>query len=216
MNDQEGVIKYRLQHHYGNLPITTDINPINAWRSLLYKLKLIGQSPEKYQGLGYGNISLRMQPDRRAFLISGTQTGHLPCLKAEHFAIVETASPIENSIHSIGPCKPSSEALTHASVYQHAPKAQAVIHVHCPEIWHNTAKLQLPYTAAQIAYGTVEMANAVERLFTSGQLKYMPIFCMLGHEDGIVSFGESLQSAAITLLAQLANALAIEQSIDAG
>jgi hypothetical protein len=35
---------------------------------------------------------------------------------------------------------------------------------------------------------------------------------MLGHEDGIVAFGESLASAAMTLMTQLAKALAIEQT----
>lgn len=216
MNEQEGVIKYRLQHRHSNLASSTDTGPINAWRTLLFRLKLIGQTPEKYQGLGYGNISQRVRAGDTPFLISGTQTGHLDYLKSEHFAIVEKASPLHNAIYSTGPCKPSSEALTHASVYIHAPHAQAVIHVHCPEIWHNTLKLQLPHTAADIAYGTVEMARAVEHLFISGQLDSMPIFCMLGHEDGVVSFGETLESAAISLLTQYAYALALEQSITAG
>ena len=216
MNEREGVIKYRLEHHSRDLATTVDLCQINAWRSLLFKLKLIGQSPEKYHGLGYGNVSQRLQPGNQAFLISGTQTGHLDRLEPKHFAIVETASPIDNAIRSSGPCKPSSEALTHASVYQHDPGAQAVIHVHCPEIWRNTLILQLPHTRADIAYGSVEMAQAVAQIFASGQLTKIPLFSMLGHEDGIVTFGDSLREAAITLLTQLAAALAIEQSIGAG
>ncbi|QPK63868.1 class II aldolase/adducin family protein [Methylomonas sp. LL1] len=212
MIEQEGVIKYRLEHRECALAASVDISQINAWRGLLFRLQLIGQSAEKYGGLGYGNISRLLAPDSPRFLISGTQTGHLDSLRAKHFAIVETASPLNNVIHSSGPSKPSSEALTHASVYLHAPNVQAVIHVHCPEIWRQTKTLGLPCTEAEIAYGSVAMAEAVEQLFISGQLNQRPIFSMLGHQDGIVAFGESLTAAALALITLLAQALAIEQS----
>ncbi|WAR46453.1 class II aldolase/adducin family protein [Methylomonas rapida] len=216
MNEREGVIKYRLKHQADDAAITTDISQINAWRNVLFRLELIGQSPEKYHGLGYGNISQRLQQDRQAFLISGTQTGHLPLLTTRHFAIVEKALPKQNALFSRGPSRPSSEALTHASIYLHAPKAQAVIHVHCPQIWRQTQALQIPHTAADVPYGSLEMAEAVEELFASGKLASLPIFSMLGHEDGIVAFGDSLSTAALTLLTQFANALAIEQASQAG
>lgn len=216
MNEQEGVIKYRLEHRECDLAADLDIRQINAWRSLLFQLRLIGQAPGRYQGLGYGNISQRLQADKPGFLISGTQTGHLPCLQRNHFAIVEEALPLQNHIRSSGPCKPSSEALTHASVYLNDINTQTVIHVHCPTLWRHTLNLKLPHTAADIAYGSVAMATAVEKLFSSGELARLPLFSMLGHEDGIVVFGASPAEAASTLLTQLANALAIEQSNDAG
>lgn len=216
MSEREGVIKYRLEHDPSTLSPSIDIGPINGWRSLFFRLGVIGQKPEKYHGLGYGNISQRLIPGQNSFLISGTQTGHLACLQRQHFAIVESASAKLNTIRSRGPSQPSSEALTHASIYALAPEAKAVIHVHCPEIWHNTRTLDLPCTEADIAYGSIEMTEAVEQLFSSGQLKSLPIFSMLGHEDGIVAFGESLAAAAQTLLTALARALAVELSQDAG
>lgn len=216
MNEQEGVIKYRLDHRHSCLPSAIDVSQINGWRGLLFRLGLIGQNPARYQGLGYGNLSQRLVPGKPGFIISGTQTGHLARLTSEHFAIVNAASVKDNTLHSSGPSRPSSEALTHASVYQLAPKAQAVIHVHCPEIWRNTERLRLPYTGTEVAYGSIEMTEAVECLFASGRLANTPIFSMLGHEDGIVAFGDSLPAAAQTLLIQLANALAIEQSLVAG
>ncbi|OAI14355.1 aldolase [Methylomonas lenta] len=215
-NELEGVIKYHLDHHPSELSHAVDISQINAWRSLLLRLKLIGQSVEKYNGLGYGNISQRLLFGKPGFLISGTQTGHLSQLTPEHFAIVESASPKRNSIISSGPSQPSSEALTHASVYLHDNRANAVIHVHSPELWRNTQTLGLPHTCAEIAYGSVEMAEAVAELFASGQLKPLPLFSMLGHEDGIVAFADSLPSAATILITQLAKALAIEQTAFAG
>ncbi len=211
LNDQEGVIKYRLDHQHLALAAEINIAEINAWRSIFYRLGLIGQVPEKYAGLGYGNISQRLVPDDLAFLISGTQTGNLASLSKQHFALIKTASPQHNAIQSIGLSQPSSEALTHASVYQQNQAICAVIHVHCPEIWHQTAQLGLAFTSAQVAYGTPEMANAVGHLFDSGRLQTCGLFSMLGHEDGIVAFGANLASAAELLIGQLANALSIEQ-----
>jgi len=216
MNELEGVIKYQLEHIIGELPNSIDFGQLNAWRSLLFDLKLIGRSDEKYQGLGYGNISQRLVRGQQAFLISGTQTGHLPRLNRQDFAIIEAASPRQNSIKSTGPSRPSSEALTHASVYLQDVQAQAVIHVHCPVIWRNTIHLHLPYTDADVDYGSVEMAEAVAHLFAIGRLKTLPLFSMLGHEDGIIAFGKNISSAAIVLITQLARAITIEQTIQAG
>lgn len=215
LNDQEGVIKYHLDHQHLALAADIDISEINAWRSIFYRLGLIGQVPEKYAGLGFGNISRRLVPDDQEFLISGTQTGKLSSLCKQHFALIKTASPQRNAIRSIGLSQPSSEALTHASVYQQNQAIGAVIHVHCPEIWHQTTRLGLAFTSAQVPYGTPEMANAVCRLFDSGRLQTRGLFSMLGHEDGIVAFGASLLDAAELLIEQFANALSIEQKLSA-
>jgi len=209
VDEPEGVIKYQLTHRHANIPYDFDVAGLNGWRSLLFKLGLIGQNPDKYQGLGYGNISLRQQPERQVFVITGTQTGHLPYVYPEHFAIVEAAEPRKNSIHSRGPCKPSSEALTHASIYANSV-ARAVIHVHSPEIWRHCRALGLAATDENIPYGSVRMADAVAFLIDGMKGQNTPVFCMLGHLDGVVSYGNSLQEAATALLIQLARALAIE------
>ena len=211
MAEQEGVIKYQLDHQYSNLPSGLDITQLNAWRNILYRLKLIGSIPEKYQGLGYGNVSRRLVPEGPRFLISGSQTGQLAETGMQHYALVLAANLENNSIKSTGLCTPSSEALTHAGVYGQDPRIQAVIHVHSPELWCNTHRLELPYTQADIAYGTPEMAAAVQGLFDKGQLDSLNLFSMLGHEDGIVAFGTSLESAGKVLIAMLAKALALEQ-----
>lgn len=211
MSEREGVIKYHLDHRAIDLPAGIDIIELNAWRTLLHRLNLIGQIPEKYHGLGFGNISRRLVPGSDEFIISGTQTGHLPCLSVQHYALIEDASPEHNSIRSSGRCAPSSEALTHACVYQQDASIQAVIHVHSPQLWLNTQALRLPHTGADIPYGTPEMAAAVGNLFVSGQLDSLPLFSMLGHEDGIVAFGPTLAAAATFLIAQMVKAQTIEQ-----
>lgn len=212
MSEQEGVIKYQLEHLTADLPAGIDIDELNAWRRLLYRLNLIGRIPEKYNGLGFGNISRRLVPGSEQFVISGTQTGHLANLTKQHYALIQSASPQHNRIQSCGLCAPSSEALTHASVYSQAPSIQAVIHVHSPALWRNTIPLQLPHTAADVPYGTPEMAQAVKNLFSSARLDSLQLFSMLGHEDGIIAFGSSLPAAATVLITQLVKAEMLEQA----
>ncbi len=207
MNHTEGVIKYQNAHSFDIIPKIIDISQIDSWRTILHRMQLIGQNRNRYQGYGYGNISLRLATCPLQFLISGTQTGHLQTLTRENYCLILAATPKANRITSLGPCKPSSEALTYAMVYRQNPDIQAVIHVHCPEIWHAAKKLQLPCTAADIPYGSPEMADAVATLFQSGQLASRSVFTMLGHEDGVIAFGKSLPQAAMALIQCLAQSL---------
>jgi len=210
-HEQEGVIKYQLNHHLKSLPHSLSITEINAWRTLMYRLQLIGQNDARYEGYGFGNISQRVDSNPEQFIISGSQTGHIPVLTVDNYCLVTSAMPALNQIYATGICKPSSEALTHASVYLQDKKIQAVIHAHCPEIWQNTVKLELPHTTKNVAYGTLEMAVAVSQLFKQENWQQGSIFTMLGHEDGVIAFGENLTQAANVLIEQLSLALAIEQ-----
>lgn len=211
MTEQEGVIKYQLKHAQQSVNLSFSITEINAWRTIFVRLDLIGQNPKRYDNIGFGNISQRIDPNSNQFLISGTQTGHIEHLSLEDFCLVIKAEPHQNRLQSCGLCKPSSESLTHASVYAQDSTIQAVIHAHSPEIWKHTAALGLPHTAADVPYGTVAMAEAVEQLFQSGILAYTSLFTMLGHEDGVVAFGKNMQEAAWELIKYLSVAIGIEQ-----
>jgi ribulose-5-phosphate 4-epimerase/fuculose-1-phosphate aldolase len=211
MNQQEGVIKYQLTHTQQPIDQPFSFSEINAWRSIAVRLELIGQCPERYDNIGFGNISHRLEPGSEQFIISGSQTGHIEQLSPEHYCLVVKAEPHQNRLYACGLRKPSSESLTHASVYAQDKAIQAVIHAHSPEIWKHTAALSLPHTRADIAYGTVDMAAAVERLFQSDQLEQSSLFTMLGHEDGVIAFGDTLQAAAWQLIKYLALAIGIEQ-----
>ena len=211
MKEQEGVIKYQLEHMQKPISEKFSFSEINAWRTVIFRLGLIGQDPERYDNLGFGNISQRLNPLSSQFIISGSQTGHIEQLSQDHYCLVVEAEPRKNRIQSCGLIKPSSESLTHASIYAQDCNIQAVTHVHSPEIWNNTAGLNLPHISADIPYGTVEMATAVEQLFQSGNLRQTSLFTMLGHEDGVVSFGGNMQEAAWELIKYLALAIEIEQ-----
>ena len=208
MSETEGVIKYQLHHTHSPLPAQIALAELNAWRTMMFKLNLIGQNPQRYQGYGFGNISQRLNTENLQFIISGTQTGHLSVLSRHDYSLVTQAIPQQNTLFSSGETQPSSEALTHASVYLQKPDIQAVIHVHCPEIWQQTQALNLAHTAADVAYGTPEMAAAVTQLFKSENWQQSAVFTLLGHEDGVIAFGTSLSQAACALITELAKAIA--------
>jgi len=215
MSEQEGVIKYKLNHRKSPLDKHISISEINAWRTILFKLQLIGQIKGRYDGYGFGNISQRIiysSSDKVQFIISGTQTGGIESLSNFQYCTILEACPIKNSIKSAGEVKPSSEALTHASVYQQDKSIKAVIHIHSPEIWKNTEQLKLPYTAADIAYGTPEMADEVKRLFQTDHLQKAHVFSMLGHKDGIIAFSDSIQKTALLIIKTYSKAIALEQN----
>jgi L-ribulose-5-phosphate 4-epimerase len=211
MKEQEGVIKYQLNHTQQPINHLLSLADISAWRTVAVRLDLIGQNPERYDNVGFGNISQRIDASSDQFIISGTQTGHIKHLSPEHFCLIVKAEPHKNRLQSLGLCKPSSESMTHATVYVQDDTIQAVIHAHSPEIWKHTAELELPHTGADVPYGTVEMAIAVEQLFQSGKLTETSLFTMLGHEDGVVAFGSSVQEAAWELIKYLSLAIGIEQ-----
>ena len=150
MKEQEGVIKYQLKHTKKPVSAKLSLSEINAWRTIIFRLGLIGQDPERYGNLGFGNISQRLNPQSSQFVISGSQTGHIEHLNPEHYCLVVKAEPRKNLIQSCGLYNPSSESLTHASIYTQDSTIQAVIHVHSPEIWKNTVALVLPHIPAGI------------------------------------------------------------------
>lgn len=214
MSETEGVIKYQLTHLSTAFDNSISISNINSWRTIIYSLGLIGKIEQRYEGYGFGNISQRIlltDTDNTQFIISGTQTGGIKSLSLHNYCHVTCANPKLNSLSSIGKTEPSSEALTHASVYQQDSSIFAVLHVHCPEIWRNTKTLKIPHTTASIPYGTPEMAAAVSNLMQTKQLKSKKIFTMLGHKDGVISFAASIEKAALITIQYLEKAIRVEQ-----
>ena len=197
MAEQEGVIKYRLDFEPGPPP-REDLRELMVCRSILHGLGMIGQDPDRYGGYGYGNLSRRAVGNE--FVISASQTGQLPELSAEHFTRVLEADIEANRVRARGPLPPSSEALTHAMIYRLDSAIACVLHVHEPRLWRYGLANGLPQTAADIAYGTPAMAEAVRRLFERQGLAEQRILVMAGHEDGVISFGESIGQALAVLL----------------
>ena len=199
----EGAIKYRCDWQKTAAIQPGGITELNRYRNALHQLNLIGQYPN---GIGFGNLSQRIPPLPHSpnppfppFIISGTQTAHLPILTADNYALVTTFSPEQNRLTCQGLCKASSESMTHGVIYAQAPSIHAIIHVHHRPLWQQLLN-QVPTTRADIPYGTPEMAAETQRLFRESDLPRTKIFAMAGHEEGIVTFGENLQMAYRTLI----------------
>lgn len=209
MTIREGVVRFNLTFLPADPLPAEMILSLNAWRQILYRLGLIGQDLRLYGGLGFGNISIREESvNAAAFVISGTQTGGMERLFPEHYALVTAFDPASNSVVAQGTVRPSSESLTHGSVYRMDSRIGAVIHAHSPDIWSQAESIGLPVTRRDVHYGTPEMAEEVCRLFQDTPVRELKIFAMGGHEDGIVSFGSCLEQAGLTLVRYLALAVA--------
>ena len=212
METREGVIKFRLDFTKESCLGEEAVAGITGWRHVLHRLQLIGRSPGRYLGYGFGNISVRAAASPGAFIISGTQTGDTPYLHAPDYALVTSCDPMTNSVSARGECRPSSEALTHGQLYQLDRDVGSVVHVHCPEIWRQAERLGLPLTGGDAAYGTPEMAREVEKLFGTPAAYEKKIFVLAGHEDGVVSFGGNVAEACTVMIAAFAAACSLPAS----
>ncbi len=212
--EQEGVIKFSFEHRQAALlpdRCSGAASMLTAWRSILVPLGLIGQVEGRYGGVGFGNVSARLgqgagEPGARPFLITGTQTGRIQDMALEHFCEVSRYDIAQNRVVSRGLIHPSSESMTHGSIYDLDPEIRVVLHVHSPRIWHAAQALGLPITAPQVPYGTQAMALEVRRLHRQTDLAQRRVFSMAGHEDGVVSFGRTGQEAGQALMGVLAAA----------
>jgi ribulose-5-phosphate 4-epimerase/fuculose-1-phosphate aldolase len=190
------------------------LRELNAWRRMMYMTELIGQTPARYSGYGFGNISCRLdildaqcQPgDQPRFVITGTQTGGAPNLGPQDYVVVTACHPHANRLVAEGPVRPSSESLTHGMLYALDDEIRWVMHAHSPHIWLNAQALGVPMTG-DVPYGTPEMADAVRELWDTSNMAELGIFGMAGHEDGIVTFGHTAEEAGFVMLGYLARAL---------
>lgn len=185
----DGVIKFECDWEETQ-PIADDrLLDLIQWRDRLFTWGAIGVYPN---GIGYGNISLRLDDQR--FWISGTQTGPLPTTGPEHYTQVDDWAIDHNTLHCTGPIEASSESLTHAAIYEHDRTIGAIVHAHQAQLWQ-AYQNHLPTTRADVPYGTPAMAHEMWRLFRETDLNQGRLLVMGGHEDGLLSFGRTLAEA---------------------
>ena len=189
---------------------------LNYYRKLLFNYSLIGEK----DGVGYGNVSQRASIydsvadssllNKRSFIITGSQTGHLADLTANHYTVVRGYYPRENRIITRGPIRASSESMTHGAIYDANESIRFAFHAHSSDIWNLAEKLGIPITDKEVEYGTPDMAEEVFRLFRETNVKDIGIFSMGGHTDGIFSFGETAERAGKVLFYYLKRAQLIQ------
>jgi L-ribulose-5-phosphate 4-epimerase len=192
----EGYIKYVSHWTPGPATHITAARELDSWRKPLYEAGLIGHY--KDLGIGYGNISVR-RGSCDLFLISGTQTGHLPTTDERHYSLVTDCDIRSNVVRCSGPVQASSEAMTHAAIYALGDAIGAVVHVHSAELWQRSLG-KLPTTDPDVAYGTPDMAHELDRLYRLGGFKDAGVAVLAGHDEGLISFGTTLEEAANRVL----------------
>lgn len=192
----EGYIKFEIDWQRGEPPAADDVADLNRWREPLFAAGLIGEYREL--GIGYGNVSRRAGGNGH-FIISGTQTGHLPILGPEHYALISDYDIAANRVSCRGRVRASSESMTHAAIYELSPAINAVVHVHSKPLWEQHLH-RLPTTRADVAYGTPQMAREFERLYRETGFATIGVAVMAGHEEGILSFGDDMRNAARRIL----------------
>jgi ribulose-5-phosphate 4-epimerase/fuculose-1-phosphate aldolase len=187
----EGYIKFTCIHkEEKKLPIEVP-EELKKVRDEMFKLGLIGHY--KDLNVGYGNISIKTP---KGILISATQTGEIPEISENDFALVTNYDIDKNTVWCVGKKRASSETMTHAALYEADSSINAIIHVHNKTLWQKNLN-NLPTTDKNIPYGTPEMAYEMKRLYRqSADVKKVKTIIMAGHEEGIICFGQSLKDAS--------------------
>ncbi|HLT22712.1 MAG TPA: class II aldolase/adducin family protein [Bacteriovoracaceae bacterium] len=192
-NRDEGVIKFQYTLKMAPAPEKDEFIKLEKWRALFYKLNMIGEYP--IDKVGFGNLSARLDPV--TFIITGTQTGHLPHLQAQHYTKVTDCNLKKGTVNARGMIPPSSESLTHYAIYLASKEIKYVFHIHHPQMWKHMIEAQHDAIPENVPYGTQEMAASATGLING---RNSGAFVMKGHEDGIISYGKTAQEAGKILL----------------
>jgi len=189
----DGVIKYHVEHTFEPATTFDDYSSLETLRTRLFALGLIGETND---GIGYGNLSHRVK-QTSSFFITATQTGKLNHLTTAQYSLIKNYNFETFTVFSKGKHKPSSEALSHAMIYAIHPDITAVVHVHSAALWHFMKSRGDLATTAE--YGTTQMTKEIANLYRSRNPFKHNAFVMLGHEDGIITFGKSIEEAEQSL-----------------
>lgn len=196
----DGYIKYSAEHkqiddfNFAD-EYSEQISELLKVRDYLWKLGLVGVYPN---GIGFGNCSFRAKNNE--FIITGSATGEIENLQKNHLCLVEKFDIAQNLVFSKGSIQASSESMTHGAIYSANSQINSVLHIHSRNIFDRLKRLSLEntdniyFTAQDIPYGTPEMAFAVMDCVKKIG-KPNGIIVMLGHDEGVISFGKTIALA---------------------
>ncbi len=201
---KEGVTQFSCVLEAASPGTSPELQDLQAARHGLFLRDVVGCDLRRY-GACYGNLSARVgpwaaPPGRREFIVSCTQTGADPDPGAASWVRVRRYDHRQNRVWATGPCAPSSESLTHGALYDAALSVRAVVHGHDRQTWLWLLANGAPATPADVGYGTPEMAAAASGVVAK-TWRYPNVFAMSGHEDGVVTYGESVAAATRAFLA---------------
>jgi len=180
---------------------------LRAWRQILKRLQLVGRHARRYDGYGYGNMSVRDPDDPMRFYVTASQTSGAATLRAADLVRVDRCDVDRFEVDAVGDRAPSSESITHGMVYAADPAIAWIMHAHAPAIWRAAECLGLPTTAPDVEYGSRAMAIAVDALLARERSRPL-LFATLGHEDGVFACGATADDTGALLVRTHAAAMA--------
>ncbi|HLP79758.1 MAG TPA: class II aldolase/adducin family protein [Acidobacteriota bacterium] len=189
----DGYVKYHCVWTKAQPLAPDQLTELNHWRQQMYYLHLIGAYTNH---VGFGNVSVRI-PGTNKFIISGTETGNLKFLDESHYCIVTATDIANNTLYCTGPIRASSEAMTHAAIYNADADAMAVIHVHSPTMWE-ALKGKLHTTDENATYGTPAMAGELTTAATKKLKEKLVV--MGGHKEGLIAWGPTIADAGKVII----------------
>ncbi len=207
----EGIIKYNCKHEEVNLEqlphfreerLCILFQKVDNLRTKLHDRGYIGVNED---GIGYGNISIRMHYDDESidhFLVSSTNTGHVRELGLNGYSLVYLSDIENNTVHSMGAKQASSESMTHAAIYSASSKLykeqnskeriECIVHIHHAPLFTTLCEEDdIPCTAEDILYGSVDMAKAIIEVVNKKAIEN--VILMRGHQDGIIFHANSIE-----------------------
>lgn len=202
MSQEEGVVKYTLDFTKTDPFPFICIEEIEEVRKDLYALGLIGAYED---GIGFGNISQK-DPGSPDFFITGTQTGHLSDLSENDYALVEEVDFETFTTFASGASEPSSEAITHACIYDLDDEINAIIHVHNEKLWNFMLEGNYIVTS-EVEYGSLEMVKDIQNIYKDINAIENGAFVMKGHYEGVFVFAHTIEEAKRNLYLILKNIL---------
>ena len=198
---------YALNPSSGSTTDDTTFGQLRAWRQILQSLGFLGQSPDRYHGASFGNLSAR-DPDRpEEFVITASQSSGEEPFTREHLVRIAGINLARFWVDGVGEVPPSSDTLTHGAIYGADPRIQWIIHCRQPAIWENTEGLALPVTGPDAEAGTPGMIQAVIDLLHAYQSRPL-VFATAGLTDGLYACGPTARDTGGLLVSYLARALA--------
>jgi L-ribulose-5-phosphate 4-epimerase len=205
----EGTIQFRFELAPGTAPDEPNEGQFAqfvSWRRILKRLKLVGRDARRYDGYGYGNLSMRDPEQPGRFFVSASQTSGAASITPRDIVRIDRWDADRFEVAATGHAPPSSESITHGMLYAADPAICWIMHAHSHEIWRMAEALDLPTTAADVPYGSPAMAAAVAELMQRHPERPL-VFATLGHTDGVFACGADATSVGSAMINALAHAL---------
>jgi ribulose-5-phosphate 4-epimerase/fuculose-1-phosphate aldolase len=167
-----------------NIPGFSDLTRLIHWCSVFHRERL---APAHEKGTA-GNLSFRLFPSGMAFMITAAGLTAKCRLQQHDFVCVEDCDLQQRKVFVNGNRQPSSESLMHYQIYQIRPDISAVFHGHHQYLVEFGENLDLPVTATECQYGTVELAQSIIPVAANHDF-----FIIRNH--GFVSLGQTMDQA---------------------